>query len=124
MSRITKIVLILALALAAPIGLASAQNPGMDKPGMRAEQQQRREEMKARMKSQDEKLAALVATMNSAEGTAKVDAIAAVVNELVEQRNAMRGHMSQMHKRRGGGKHKGDNKGGKKTEAETPAPTS
>ncbi len=45
-------------------------------------------DMKAEMASLDAKLDSLVATMNSATGTQKVDAMAAVINELAAQRKA------------------------------------
>jgi hypothetical protein len=53
------------------------------------------DKMMADMKAADEKLDALVAKMNGAKGNAKVDAMAAVVNELVAQRKMMRGQMMQ-----------------------------
>ena len=40
---------------------------------------------------------ALVKGMNAAKGEAKVDAVAAVVTELVTQQKGMHGHMGQMH---------------------------
>ena len=56
--------------------------------------------MMANMMAADAKLDALVKTMNEARGTARVDAVAAVVNALVEQHRTMRGmmggHMSMM----------------------------
>jgi hypothetical protein len=45
---------------------------------------------------QDAKLQALVDTMNKATGQAKVDAMAAVITELVAQRDAMRSEMHEM----------------------------
>jgi hypothetical protein len=56
----------------------------------------RNEGMKAEMGSMDAKLDSLLATMNSASGNKKVDAAAAVINEMVAQRKAMRGHMMAM----------------------------
>jgi hypothetical protein len=55
------------------------------------------EQMMAEMKVGDAKLDALVKEMNAATGQAKVNAVAAVVNELVQQHRAMHGHMGQMH---------------------------
>lgn len=73
------------------------------------------EAMRQQMKAQDERLDALVATMNGAEGAAKVDAIAAVLNEMVDQRRARRAHHEAMrgqrhdqHKKGGKGGMKGD----------------
>jgi len=48
------------------------------------------------MKMMDSKLEGLVAKMNAASGPDKSEAVAAVVNELVAQRSAMRDHMSSM----------------------------
>jgi predicted metal-binding membrane protein len=60
------------------------------------------EAMRQQMKAQDERLDALVAAMNAAEGAAKVDAIAAVVNEMVDQRRTRRAHHEAMRGRRQG----------------------
>lgn len=57
---------------------------------------QQRQRMQADMKAMDEKLDGLVATMNSATGSEKMDAIAAVINVLVTQRKAMQEKMSSM----------------------------
>ncbi len=42
--------------------------------------------------------------MNAAKGEAKVDAVAAVVTQLVIQQKAMHGHMGQMHQMMMGGR--------------------
>lgn len=55
------------------------------------------QQMMAEMKDNRAKLDALVQQMNSASGNAKVDAIAAVVTELVRQQNTMQDRMGQMH---------------------------
>jgi regulator of PEP synthase PpsR (kinase-PPPase family) len=54
------------------------------------------EKMMAEMKAADQRLDDLVVKMNAASGTEKVDAIAAVVSEIVAQRQAMRGGMMKM----------------------------
>lgn len=54
------------------------------------------EKMMTEMKAADQRLSDLVAKMNSASSQAKVDATAAVVNELVSQRKAMHEHMMAM----------------------------
>jgi len=54
------------------------------------------EGMKAEMASLDAKLDSLLAAMNAAKGNKKVDATAAVINELAAQRKAMRDHMMAM----------------------------
>lgn len=53
--------------------------------------------MMAKQQAQmDAKLQSLVDTMNKATGQAKVDAMAAVITELVAQRNSMRSEMQEM----------------------------
>jgi hypothetical protein len=54
------------------------------------------EGMKAEMASLDAKLDSLLAAMNAAKGNKKVDATAAVINEMAAQRKAMRDHMMAM----------------------------
>jgi hypothetical protein len=54
------------------------------------------EGMKAEMASLDARLDSLLAAMNAARGSKKVDAAAAVLNELVAQRKGMRDHMMAM----------------------------
>lgn len=53
-------------------------------------------QMQADMKAMDKKLDGLVATMNAATGTKKVEATAAVVNAMVAQRKATHEKMSAM----------------------------
>jgi hypothetical protein len=62
-----------------------------------AEMMKMHEQMMAEMKVSDGRLDALVKEMNAASGNARVDAIAAVVNELARQNRAMHEHMGQMH---------------------------
>ena len=62
------------------------------------------EQMMAEMKASDAKLDALVKQMNAATGDAKVNAVAAVVSELVRQHKAMHEHMGQMHQQMMGGR--------------------
>jgi hypothetical protein len=54
------------------------------------------EKMMAEMKSADQRVDELLTKMNAASGPEKVDATAAVVNELVNQRRAMRDGMMKM----------------------------
>ncbi|HVH26111.1 MAG TPA: hypothetical protein VM818_05105 [Vicinamibacterales bacterium] len=75
-------------------GERAAMGGGMMR-GMMAEHQA----MMAEAKAMDQKLDELVATMNAAEGPAKLDAIAAVVNELVVRRTLMRDRMMMMQDR-------------------------
>jgi len=53
-------------------------------------------------KAYDARLDELVVAMNQAQGEAKVDAIAAVLNELINQRREMRAHRERMWQLRGG----------------------
>ena len=69
-----------------------------------AEMMKMHEQMMAEMKAGDAKLDALVEDMNAAAGEAKVNAIAAVVNELVQQHKSMHGRMGQMHQQMMGGR--------------------
>ena len=62
------------------------------------------EQMMAQMQAGDARLEALVKDMNAAKGEVKVDAVAAVVTELVTQHKAMHGHMGQMHQMMMGGR--------------------
>ena len=54
----------------------------------------------AMMDSMDARLDQMVLKMNSAKGSGKVDATAAVLTEMVNQRKAMRAMMQQMHQQR------------------------
>jgi predicted nucleic acid-binding Zn-ribbon protein len=65
-------------------------------PGMQS-MMKMHEQMMAEMKANRARLDTLVQQMNSASGNAKVDAIAAVVTELVRQQNTMHDRMGQMH---------------------------
>jgi hypothetical protein len=62
-----------------------------------------REEMMAAMKVEADHLDSLVKQMNAADGAAKTEAIAAVVNELVRQHTAMQERMHGMHRTMPGG---------------------
>lgn len=62
------------------------------------------EQMMADMKAADAKLDALLKEMNAASGNARVDAMAAVVAELVRQNRSMHEHMVQMHQQMMGGR--------------------
>ena len=54
------------------------------------------DKMKASAKVMDDRLAGLVSDMNKAKGSAKVDRMAAVINEMVAQRKQMRDDMAAM----------------------------
>jgi hypothetical protein len=55
------------------------------------------EKVMAQMKAADERLDALAAKMTAATGHSQIDAISAVVLEMVAQRTTMRGQMTKMH---------------------------
>jgi len=110
-----------------------AQSPEQDapaKPGQRRMMQgampgPMHEQMRQQMRAHDKKLEELTQAMNKAEGPAKVDAIAAVVNELVAQRLALSAHRDEM---RAKGAHQGMGrpgmgpKGASKPDAEEATP--
>ena len=79
------------------------QAPAQPQPGM-AEMMKMHEQMMAEMKASDAKLDALVKDMNAAAGEAKINAMTAVVNELVRQNKAMHERMGQMHQQMMGGR--------------------
>jgi hypothetical protein len=66
----------------------------------RGEGQRLHARMRAQMQEHDARLEELVSAMNSAQGEAKIEAIAAVVNELVAQRRTRRAHMDERWKSR------------------------
>ena len=66
--------------------------------------------MAGQQEQQDTKLQGLVDTMNKATGQAKVDAMAAVINELIAQRTAMRDEMHEMMMHHMGGGMKGQSR--------------
>jgi parvulin-like peptidyl-prolyl isomerase len=111
MSRIATLWLALGLAACTLTTAALAQQPGMG-PGpmhggkgggmMSPERQQARQQMMEQMNAYDARLDELVVAMNQAQGQAKVDAIAAVLNEMIAQRREMRAHRERMWQKRGG----------------------
>ncbi len=64
--------------------------------GRSDEMAQMHQKMMAEMAAMNQKLDALVAQMNAAQGQAKVDAIAAVINEMNNDRKQMMEHMASM----------------------------
>lgn len=92
--------LIYGIALALLFVPASfAQMSGDDKSAMAdcKAMMQQREAMEKHMAEMDAKLQTMVADMNKAKGSAKVDKTAAVITELVAQRTMMQKHMAEMH---------------------------
>jgi len=101
--------LAVSLAAAAPRGALTASllaaqqapppatEPGQAMPSNMTDMMKHHHEMMmAEMKTADATLEQLAAQMNAATGDAKVAAMAAVVNELVRQQQAMHEHMAQM----------------------------
>jgi hypothetical protein len=94
------------LIVASAIMAVSLQSFAEDKPGMMEEETAKPgahmmgmpQEMWTHMQARNAELNKLVETMNSAQGNEKVDAIAAVVNKLVEIHMDMSNRMMQMHK--------------------------
>jgi membrane protein involved in colicin uptake len=66
------------------------------------DKQAKHEKMMAEMKAMDARLDEKLAAMNAAKGDKKVEAMAAVINELVAQRKEMREHFGGMHRGMGG----------------------
>jgi hypothetical protein len=81
-----------------------AQGATQPQPPAMQDMMKMHEQMMAEMQAGDAKLDALVKDMNDAKGDAKVNAVAAVVNELVRQHKAMHGRMGQMHQQMMGGR--------------------
>ena len=83
---------------------AAPQNPSAQTPANMQNTMKMHEQMMAEMKAGNAKLDALVKDMNAARGDAKINAVAAVVNELVGQHKAMHERMGQMHEQMMGGR--------------------
>lgn len=86
----------LSTSAAAQSASPSAQ-PREQAPSNMQDMMKMHEQMVAEMKAADTRLDALVKDMNAASGDAKVNAVAAVVSELVRQQKSMHAHMGQMH---------------------------
>ncbi len=65
----------------------------------RKEMMQERQKTLAELKALDATLDKDVARMNQAQGSAKTDAMAAVINDLVKEHNVIRDRMTEMHQR-------------------------
>ena len=85
-----------AVAQGQTAGSSQPQRPTMVDEKQAAAMMAEREKMMANMRALDQKLNDLVAKINTVHGEAKVDAIAAVVRELVAQRTQMRSQMEGM----------------------------
>ncbi len=73
-------------------GTAQAQGA----PGHNDQMMQMHQKMMAEMTAMDQKLDTLVGQMNAAQGQAKMDDMAAVINALVDQQKKMHQHMAAM----------------------------
>lgn len=80
---------------------ATAQQPGRQHGDSSAMQPPMDRGMIAQMQEADARLDRLVTEMNRSSGSKKVEAMAAVINEMVMQRKQMRKHMMQMMEMRG-----------------------
>lgn len=90
--------------VAAQARSAQAAQPREQSPSNMQDMMKMHEKMMAEMKAADSRLDALVKEMNAAGGEAKVNAVAAVVTELVRQQKSMHEHMGQMHQQMMGGR--------------------
>lgn len=91
------------VAAQTPSAQGSVQPPREQSPSSMQDMMKMHEKMMAEMKAADTKLDALVKEMNVASGEAKVNAVAAVVTDLVRQHRSMHERMSQMHQQMMGG---------------------
>ena len=76
---------------------AQGAQPHAHTPSSTQDMMKMHEQMMAEMKAADSRLDALVKDMNAATGDGKVNAVAAVVTELVRQQKSMHERMGQMH---------------------------
>lgn len=95
MKRMTVVVALALLSMPALF----AQMPGGEKPAMMpdcAAMMEQHDAMQKHMAEMDAKLQTLVDAMNKAKGSARIDRMAAVINELVDQRAMMQKQMMDM----------------------------
>ena len=90
--------------LAAQAPSSQASQPREQSPSNMQDMMKMHEQMMAEMKAADSRLDALVKEMNAAKGEAKVNAVAAVVTELVRQQKSMHDRMGQMQEQMMGGR--------------------
>jgi hypothetical protein len=88
-------------ALALTVSTAAAQQPGAATPDRRSGMAGGNQMSMMMMDSLNHRLDSLVDRMNRTSGNQKVQAMAAVINELVAQRKAMQDRMHQMMERGG-----------------------
>lgn len=90
---ILSITIVSVLQAAMLLGQEPSAVPGMDKQKHR-EMMPMHAKMMEKQKVQDAEIDKLLATMNSATGEQRIDAIVAVINKLVEQRKTMHADMA------------------------------
>jgi hypothetical protein len=86
----------------APAAQAGTKVDSVPAHPMSGGQMKEHEEMMSRMKEMDTRLDAKVAAMDAAKGDQKVEAMAAVIKEMVSQRKEMQEHMMNMHEMKKG----------------------
>ena len=90
-------------ATEAPAGAKMQSTPSHK---MSGDHMKKHDEMMSRMKEMNARLDEKMAAMDAAKGDQKVEAMAAVIKELVSQRKAMQEHMMKMHgAKKGAGGH-------------------
>ena len=89
-------------ALVLSAGMLAAQEPSPPRGQPTQAMMAQHSMMMMTMDSLNGRLDSLVQLMNKAKGDKKVSAMAAVINELVEQRKAMQRRMGEMMQRRAG----------------------
>ena len=94
----------LATDLAAQAPSSQGSQPREQSPPNMQDMMKMHEQMMAEMKAADSRLDALTKEMNAAKGEAKVNAVAAVVTELVRQQKSMHDRMGQMQEQMMGGR--------------------
>jgi hypothetical protein len=90
--------------VAAQAPSSQSSQPREQSPSNMQDMMKMHDQMMAEMKAADARLDALVKEMNAASGEAKVNAVAAVVTELVRQHKSMHERMGQMHELMMGGR--------------------
>jgi len=81
-----------------PAAACCAMTPGM-MGAHKGEMMEWHQKMMEKIKAQDAELDKLVQDMNAATGDKKVDAIAAIVNKVMEERKAWHAEMEERHKK-------------------------
>jgi hypothetical protein len=114
MKRVMSLVLVLAVLIMpcgsfaqqektqTPAAPADTQAQTAPKHPMSDQQMKMHDEMMSKMKEMDARLDAKIATMDAAKGDQKVEAMAAVIKEMVSQRKDMQDNMMKMHDMRKG----------------------